>query len=215
MERYDKKMTKQDKERHNMKMDRLIALGFFKDRSNDSHDYDHEKHTYENKQSMFHWEEHEQYFGWSDLLNKRNWLYMEYKTATPTDVRDQCFVCSELYDIKGYRYEYPSNSRPRNSRKDWLPHMDKIIEVRRGNRIIRVGDVVVRNGYGTNFLSYHLDCARYILECVMDTIHNGLKRSKEIDEIVDQQRGENKPIGGKLGDEGSVYLPSWRNRYQW
>ena len=43
MERYDKKMTtKQDKERHNMKMDRLIALGFFKDRSNNSNDYDHD-----------------------------------------------------------------------------------------------------------------------------------------------------------------------------
>ena len=207
-------MNKQDKEEHKKKMDKLISMGFFKDHSRWQMDWDSETETYEKKNNVFNWTRGEQYYGWSDLINKRNWLYMEYKTATPVDVRNQCFVCSQHYDTQGYMYDYDSNGIARNQRPDFVQHVDKIFELRRRNPTIKEGDLIVRNGYGANFMSYHVSCARYIMECVMDNVYGGLKRSLEVDRIVEEQNSGRVDYGGN-DESKQAFHESWRRRYDW
>ena len=72
--------------------------------------------------------------------NEWHWLYMEYMIATPTDVRDQCHAC-------GIRPQLTSKLKP-----------------------IIVGDLIVRNGKGSQFNSYHVPCAITMMKEMSDKL---------------------------------------------
>ena len=89
--------------------------------------------------------------------NEWHWLYMEYMIATPTDVRDQCHAC-------GIRPQLTSKLKP-----------------------IIVGDLIVRNGKGSNFNSYHVPCAITMMKEMSDRLLNTLERNKGLDELLFEQ----------------------------
>ena len=86
-----------------------------------------------------------------------SWLYMEYMIATPTDVRDQCNLC-------GIRPQLTSKLKP-----------------------IIVGDLIVRNGKGTNFNSYHVPCAVTMMKEMSDKLLQTLERNKILDSMIHEQ----------------------------
>ena len=89
--------------------------------------------------------------------NEWHWLYMEYMIATPTDVRDQCHAC-------GIRPQLTSKLKP-----------------------IIVGDLIVRNGKGSQFNSYHVPCAITMMKEMSDKLLNTLERNKGLDELLFEQ----------------------------
>jgi len=86
-----------------------------------------------------------------------HWLYMEYMIATPTDVRDQCNVC-------GIRPELTSKLKP-----------------------IIVGDLIIRNGKGSNFNSYHVPCGITLMKEMSDKLLQTLERNKILDSMLHEQ----------------------------
>ena len=89
--------------------------------------------------------------------NEWHWLRMEYMIATPTDVRDQCHTC-------GIRPQLTSKLKP-----------------------IIVGDLIIRNGKGSNFNSYHVPCAITMMKEMSDKLLNTLERNKGLDELLFEQ----------------------------
>ena len=85
------------------------------------------------------------------------WLNMEYMIATPTDVRDQCHAC-------GIRPQLTSKLKP-----------------------IAVGDLIIRNGKGTNFNSYHVPCAITMIKEMSDKLLNTLERNKLLYQLLFEQ----------------------------
>jgi hypothetical protein len=90
-------------------------------------------------------------------INEWHWLHMEYMIATPTDVRDQCNVC-------GIRPQLTSKLKP-----------------------IIVGDLIVRNGKGTNFNSYHVPCAITMMKEMCDKLLQTMARSCMLTPILHEQ----------------------------
>ena len=94
--------------------------------------------------------------------NEWHWLYMEYMIATPTDVRDQCHKCGDgraTFDGSGERIT--TQLKP-----------------------IIVGDLIVRNGKGSQFNSYHVPCAITMMKEMSDKLLNTLERNKGLDELL-------------------------------
>ena len=86
-----------------------------------------------------------------------DWQYMKYIIATPTDVRDQCHTC-------GIRPQLTSKLKP-----------------------IIVGDLIIRNGKGSNFKSYHVPCAIAMMKEMSDKLLQTLERNKILDPILHEQ----------------------------
>ena len=86
-----------------------------------------------------------------------DWQYMKYIIATPTDVRDQCHAC-------GIRPQLTSKLKP-----------------------IIVGDLIVRNGKGSNFNSYHVPCAIELIKEMSDKLLNTLERNKLLYQLLFEQ----------------------------
>ena len=86
-----------------------------------------------------------------------SWLYMEYMIATPTDVRDQCNIC-------GIRPQLTSKLKP-----------------------IIVGDLIIRNGKGSNFKSYHVPCAIAMMKEMSDKLLQTLERNKLLYQLLFEQ----------------------------
>ena len=86
-----------------------------------------------------------------------DWQYMKYIIATPTDVRDQCHAC-------GIRPQLTSKLKP-----------------------IIVGDLIVRNGKGSNFNSYHVPCAIELIKEMSDKLLQTIERNKLLHPILFEQ----------------------------
>ena len=86
-----------------------------------------------------------------------DWQYLKYMIATPTDVRDLCHSC-------GIRPQLTSKLKP-----------------------IIVGDLIVRNGKGSNFNSYHVPCAIELIKEMSDKLLQTLERNKILDSILHEQ----------------------------
>ena len=86
-----------------------------------------------------------------------DWQYMKYIIATPTDVRDQCHAC-------GIRQQLTSKLKP-----------------------IIVGDLIVRNGKGSNFNSYHVPCAIELIKEMSDKLLQTIERNKLLHPILFEQ----------------------------
>ena len=95
--------------------------------------------------------------GGSYPKHEYDWQYMKYIIATPTDVRDQCHAC-------GIRPQLTSKLKP-----------------------IIVGDLIVRNGKGSNFNSYHVPCAIELIKEMSDKLLNTLERNKLLYQLLFEQ----------------------------
>ena len=93
----------------------------------------------------------------SDYPKEWHWLHMEYMIATPTDVRDQCHAC-------GIRPQLTS-------------HLKEII----------VGDLIIRNGKGSKFNSYHVPCAMKLIKEMSDKLLQTLQRNETLTPILQDQ----------------------------
>ena len=95
--------------------------------------------------------------GGSYPKHEYDWQYMKYIIATPTDVRDQCYTC-------GIRPQLTSKLKP-----------------------IIVGDLIVRNGKGSQFNSYHVPCAIELIKEMSDKLLNTLERNKLLYQLLFEQ----------------------------
>ena len=151
-----------DKKVFEDKKKKLIGLGFFIDPKLNKLDW----HIYNYKNG-----------GWSikngkwinpaKLVSKQypsvagkleyTWLHMNYYIATKTDVDRQCNAC-------GIRPQLTSKYKP-----------------------IIVNDLIIRNGKGANFNSYHVPCAINLIVEMIDTLITIPKRNTLLNDILKEQ----------------------------
>ena len=144
------------------KKKKLIELGFFIDPNSNKdewHIYNWKHGGWNNKDNKFH--------NPARLLNKiypnandrleYHWLYMNYYLATKTDVDRQCNTC-------GIRPQLTSKYKP-----------------------IIVNDLIIRNGKGSNFNSYHVPCAINLIVEMIDTLITIPKRNTLLNDILKEQ----------------------------
>ena len=151
-----------DKKVFEDKKKKLIELGFFIDpelNKLDWHIYNYKNGGWNNKDGKW--------INPATLVSKKYpsvaghleymWLHMNYYLATITDVDRQCNAC-------GIRPQLTSKYKP-----------------------IIVNDLIIRNGKGANFNSYHVPCAINIIVEMIDTLITIPKRNTLLNDILKEQ----------------------------